>query len=476
MADVLRDLEATHTFLATVNNPQGQEQQAAAWIQRLTVLSVTPTSAAELASVLSRGPWTNAQRDRLNEALNTALMGGSERARRALQQCSNFKAYLSRADIESLQSSEVSFLGKVDVVTTRMLRIGLHCPSEKCFGYIVALVQGLANVQSNDDDLKTMLEEYKKSLRNKKKNIPRPSVHLLLYPVDPNDLPQELLASGWDQNDPPARLNVGPDDLRPIGPLRHHNKRLAKNRVPDMAMASSGPVAAGGVQGMLMNMMMQQQQLFMQMQGMNGQDPELPGLHLFKPKKKQQLALMDQSESAAAGQPASAAAGQPASAAAGQPASAASAEVPKQTVQRAATPQHSVLQLPAVTPQPENDRPVVSAEEQAQMVADAMHSRKEEKAPKPKSKAKATAKAKGSTKSAHQAKASPKPKARGKPKAKGKAKAAPSLPGGLRPLETFCVNGKNLTPTFRLKLYPNGCSKCRFRKGCTKSCWTDRKF
>ena len=476
MADVLRDLEATQTFLTTVNNPQGQEQQATSWIQRLTVLSVTPTSAAELASVLSRGPWTNAQRDRLNEALNTALVSGPDKVRRALQQCSNFKAYLSRADIQSLQSSEVSFLGKVDVVTTRMLRIGLHCPSEKCFGYIVALVQGLANVQSNDDDLKTMLEEYKKSLRNKKKNIPRPSVHLVLYPVDPNDLPQELLASGYDQNDPPSRLNVGPDDLRPVGPLRHHNKRLAKNRVPDMAMASSGSVAAGGVHGMLMNMMMQQQQLFMQMQGMNVQDPELPGLHLFKPKKNKQLALMDQSESAAAGQPASAAAGQPAGAAAGQPASAALAEVPRQSVQQVATPQKSALQLPPVTPQPQNDSHVVSAEEQAKMVADAMHSRKEEKAPKPKSKAKAkakaTAKAKGSTKSAPQAKASPKPKAKGK----AKAKAAPSLPGRLRPLEPFWVNGRLLTPTFRQKLYPNGCSKCRFRKGCTKSCWTDRKF
>jgi hypothetical protein len=136
-----------------------------------------------------------------------------------------------------------------------------------------------------------------------------------------------------------------------------------------------------------------------------------------------------------------------------------------------------VLQLPAVTSEPMNDRPVVSAQEQAQMVADATQNRKDDKGPKPKSKAKAkaTAKAKGSTKSAPKAKASP------KPAAKGKAKAAPVRPvavmrSGQRPLEPFTVNGRVLTPTFRTKLYPNGCSKCRFRSGCTKSCWTDRKF
>ena len=207
------------------------------------------------------------------------------------------------------------------------------------------------------------------------------------------------------------------------------------NKNLDMAMASG---VAQGVPGLLMNMMLQQQQMFMQCMAGQGQSAELPGLHLFKPnnrsQKKQQLALTDRT---APEEPTAA----PTEAAPSEPA----AEVPKATVQRVATPQQqSVLQLPAVTPEAVNDRPVVSAQEQAQMVADAAKNRKDEKAPKPKSKAKAkaTAKAKGSTKA----------------------------------LESFTVNGRVLTPTFRMKLYPNGCSKCRFRSGCTKSCWTDRKF
>ncbi|CAL1150708.1 unnamed protein product [Cladocopium goreaui] len=380
-------------FVSTMNNPDAQEQQVVTWCQRLGGMVMTPGLAVELATQIAAGPWTNAQRDRLNQAVNSVLVRNGQNTRRGLQACGNFKAYLSAGDLSALESSETSYLAKVDVITSRMLRIGLHCPAETCLGAIVSMVHH----QSSDDELKTMLEDYKKALKNKKKVAPKPAVHLLQYPVDPHDLPKELLASGWDQADPAARVNVGPDDLRPLGPLRHHNKRLAKNRVPDLAMAS-GSGAAGGVQGMLMNMMMQQQQMFMQCMTGQGQAAELPGLHLFKPKtcgQKKQLALTDQTQPA----------------------------VPKATVQQVATPQQrTVLQLPAVTSEPMNDRPVVSAQEQAQMVADATQNRKVDKGPKPKSKAKATAKAKGSTKSAPKAKAPP------KPKAKGKAKAAPVPP------------------------------------------------
>ena len=474
--DVVRDLEATGRFVSTMNNPDAQEQQVVTWCQRLGGMVMTPGLAVELATQIAAGPWTNAQRDRLNQAVNSVLVRNGQNTRRGLQACGNFKAYLSAGDLSALESSETSYLAKVDVITSRMLRIGLHCPAETCLGAIVSMVHH----QSSDDELKTMLEDYKKALKNKKKVAPKPAVHLLQYPVDPHDLPKELLASGWDQADPAARVNVGPDDLRPLGPLRHHNKRLAKNRVPDLAMAS-GSGAAGGVQGMLMNMMMQQQQMFMQCMTGQGQAAELPGLHLFKPKtcgQKKQLALTDQTQPAETAV-ASTAAAPSAAAAPSEPAAAPSepaAEVPKATVQQVATPQQrTVLQLPAVTSEPMNDRPVVSAQEQAQMVADATQNRKVDKGPKPKSKAKATAKAKGSTKSAPKAKAPP------KPKAKGKAKAAPVPPvavmsRGQRPLEPFTVNGRVLTPTLRTKLYPNGCSKCRFRTGCTKSCWNDRKF
>ena len=462
MADIIKDLEATQSFLATVNSPTSQQQQADVWVHRLSGLAVTPTSAVTIAETLSKGPWTNPQKDRLTEALNNALLTRTDKDRRGLQSCNNFKAYLSKSDLDSLQSSEVSYLAKVDLVTTRMIRIGLHCPSEKCYGIIVAIVDTLASVKSTDDELKVKLEDYKKSLRNKKKSTPNAGVHLLDYPMDPRELPQELCASGWDDADPPARLNVGPEDMIAPGPLRSHNKRLTVNKNLDMAMASG---VAQGVPGMLMNMMLQQQQMFMQMAG-RSQDAEVPGFQIFKPsnrgQKRPQLALGDQP---AAAQPATAPAVEPAqTAAAAAQAAPENKPVPTATVRQVATPQQqSVLQLPAVTPEPANDLPQVSAEEQAKAVSEAMNNRKEKKKPSPKSKA------------AHKptAKSMVRPKASPKPKAKGKARAAPAARAGLR---TFTVNGKDLTPAFRLKHFPNGCSKCRHRSGCTRSCWISRKF
>ena len=466
MADIIKDLEATQSFLATVNSPQSQQQQADVWVQRLSVLAVTPPSAVTIAETLAKGPWTNAQKDRLTEALNSALLTRPEKGRRGMQSCNNFKAYLTKSDLESLQSNEVSYLSKIDLVTTRMIRIGLQCPSEKCFGIIVATVDSLANVKSTDDELKVKLEDYKRSLRNKKKTTPKAEVHLLEYPTDPRELPRELCASGWDESDPPARLNVGPGDMITPGPLRNHNRRLTMNK--NMAMAQGVP--QGGVSGMLMNMMLQQQQMFMQMAG-RGQDAELPGFQVFKPNRggqKRQLALEDQP----AAEPETS---QPAAASQAAPATV------QQVVQQVPTPQQA-LHVPAVTQEPANDLPEVSAEDQANAVSEAMKSRKDyNAAPKAASKAKAKATAKSVVRPKAAPKATAKataksmvrPKASPKPRAKGKAKAAP------RPrnhLQTFVVNGKDLTPAFRLKLFPTGCSKCRHRSGCTRSCWVGRKF
>ena len=466
--DAVRDLEATGKFVSAMNNPDAQEQQVVTWCQRFSGMVITPGLAVELATQIAAGPWTNVQRDRLNQAVSNVLLQNGQSTRRGLQTCGNFKAYLSAGDLSALESSETSYLTKIEVITHRMIRIGLHCPSETCLGAIVSMVHH----QSSDDELKTMLEDHKKALKTKKKSAPKPAVHLLQYPVDPTDLPKELFDTAWDQNDPPARVHAGPDDLKPLGPLRNHNKRLTKNRASDLAMASgSGSLPAGGVQGMLMNMMMQQQQMLYQCMAGKDQSGEVPGLHLFKPnnnrgQKKQQLALTD------ATAPAEPAATQ-AEAAQSEP----PAEVPKATVQQVPTPQ-SVLKLPAVT-EPVNDRPVVSAQDQAQMVADAMQNRKDEKGPKPKSKAKATAKAKAKA----VIKSAPKPKPSPKPKAKGKAKAAPvpqRVAAMMRPtkgaLQPFTVNGKVLSPSFRMKLFPQWCSKCRWRHGCTKSCWIGRKF
>ena len=141
------------------------------------------------------------------------------------------------------------------------------------------------------------------------------------------------------------------------------------NKNLDMAMASG---VAQGVPGLLMNMMLQQQQMFMQMTG-RGQDAEVPGFQIFKPnnrgQKRPQLALGDQP---AAAQPATAPAVEPSqtqTVAAAAQAAPEKQPVPIAAVHTVATPQQqSVLQLPAVTPEPANDLPQMSAEDQANAV------------------------------------------------------------------------------------------------------------
>ena len=84
---------------------------------------------------------------------------------------------------------------------------------------------------------------------------------------------------------------------------------------------------------------------------------------------------------------------------------------------------------------------------------------------KPKAKCKAKAKPKAAANSSH---ADRKGKGIGKGKAKGKRPCAEPLP------DTYDSNGRSIPGSARDALFPDGCSKCRWRRGCTPSCWTGR--
>ena len=114
--DAVRDLEATGKFVSAMNNPDAQEQQVVTWCQRLSGMVMTPGLAVELATQIAAGPWTNAQRDRLNQAVSSVLARNGQNTRRGLQTCGNFKAYLSAGDLSALESSETSYLTKLEVI------------------------------------------------------------------------------------------------------------------------------------------------------------------------------------------------------------------------------------------------------------------------------------------------------------------------------------------------------------------------
>ena len=100
--DAVRDLEATGKFVSAMNNPDAQEQQVVTWCQRFSGMVITPGLAVELATQIAAGPWTNMQRDRLNQAVSNVLLQNGQNTRRGLQTCVNFKAYLSAGDLSAL--------------------------------------------------------------------------------------------------------------------------------------------------------------------------------------------------------------------------------------------------------------------------------------------------------------------------------------------------------------------------------------
>lgn len=87
--------------------------------------------------------------------------------------------------------------------------------------------------------------------------------------------------------------------------------------------------------------------------------------------------------------------------------------------------------------------------------------------PKAKTKCKAKAKAKAAASSSH---GDRKEKSIAKGKAKGKRPCEPREPLP----DTYDSNGRCIPGSARDALYPDGCSKCRWRRGCTPSCWTGR--
>lgn len=88
-----------------------------------------------------------------------------------------------------------------------------------------------------------------------------------------------------------------------------------------------------------------------------------------------------------------------------------------------------------------------------------------------KPKAKAKSKAKSKAKATAKNKTKPKSKARALASVKkGYGKGKGSRPSALPDIED--QNGRTIKGCVRLSLFPGGCGKCRWRQGCTPSCWT----
>ena len=132
-AAVLEELSGTQEYLQQVHSAECVGQMAEVWVQKLESLDLsTSAQASGFIEVIKKGPWSQAQKDSLMVAVNSALLAshGGRHQRRQLQQVKDFSNYMSKRDLEVLGDPRAGLACKLDQVVTRMLKVNLQTPSE----------------------------------------------------------------------------------------------------------------------------------------------------------------------------------------------------------------------------------------------------------------------------------------------------------------------------------------------------------
>ena len=117
---------------------QVEEQQCRAWVSNIQKLRITEvTDSTEVMETISSGAWTNARKQRLFEAVAKRGQQGGGAASPIKQSMVNWVAYMTLAEKNYLGSG-CSNVAKLDLLSTRMLKIGLTSPTERSAGHVVA--------------------------------------------------------------------------------------------------------------------------------------------------------------------------------------------------------------------------------------------------------------------------------------------------------------------------------------------------
>lgn len=430
MADLLAELQQLQQFLTN----QGQmlegrvlEQQGNVWTRKLTDAHLTAAQAQGYIDVIRAGPWAEGQKRHLIEAVNTSVLRSSiDRGapRRGMQTCGDITSYFSREDQRILRDPQISTYLKMEQVASRCYRIGLHLPSEQTSRHVLAVAHHIGLKRpANADEAYECLQIFKRSLKNFVKAGARAPEHITHYPGDPGNLPQSILATAYDANDPPVGLTVALAELAPAQaaiPCRKANRLLSRNQRQMVPVQTHGASSStGGTGGMggpnnpmaqaAMNMM----GMFMQMmQGGQDYNVDLQMLNpnLGNPRRTRQQRALTNGEPASS-PPAGTGTPAPSEAESGTPARSPQSEpvtgTPARSDQTAAeTPSPRALTLPDV-----------SAEEQVDAFAAALAARADAKQDAKQDEEAAEAPSSGSKDPA------PKPSGKAKPASKPKAKA-----------------------------------------------------
>ena len=290
--DALKALEETHTFLEAQRSLLPAEQvdavvtqQCQAWCLRLSKLQIDMGRATEVIQKVQAGPWSAEDKVALTQSINEAILkcGSKKPACREKQTCFNFGAYLTKKDLEQLRGQSAAAM-KLDIVTSRMVRIGLHLPTEQTSGHILQTAAACGLQMQVGKQSVEMLDSMKKMLKSKVKKLKaqdgagqlKKIEHVVKYPSEPS---ASMIESLYDQDDKPEKLDGQMCQSLEVLPLRKSSKLYDRGsgsgshqNQGDMQLAKVKPSAPashpmGNMQPQMMEMF-QMFQMFQQMQHM----------------------------------------------------------------------------------------------------------------------------------------------------------------------------------------------------------------
>ena len=197
-------------------------------LQNLAAVDMQQGSMLTLA--VARGPWTDQQKNSMSRTID-GLVASARAApqRRGLQHLPKPENTMLEAEWRSLRTDGPILTAKIAQVATRMWSIGLTCPSETTSCKFAGIICVCCNIVDPHEQ-RDVFERLKAAVKALDENRIYPYGHLLQYPPDMADWPEDMVAYAYS-GERPIEVNVPELDIIMMGTqLRGRGATQKKNR------------------------------------------------------------------------------------------------------------------------------------------------------------------------------------------------------------------------------------------------------
>jgi hypothetical protein len=257
--------------------------------------NITLAVATAVTQELNLSPWSATHKLKMAAALADAQVTPTTKGQARLNQtCNSLETFLTSNDWEFLSNTDLALQPKVEKLASRMVSLGMTCPTEKLLmrGGALLHVAALNAAPLDPTSKQNLCIKLKESIKTLDKAKKFPYQHIIIYPAEPKFLPSAVFDFAYGAEQP-----VAPP---PLGSFDEHVAHMCyRNTHKDLRTSSSvGPMNVKG--GDNMTQMMQFCNMMQQMSRMcnsggiavgtgssssTGENP----LNAFKPRSRQAL-------------------------------------------------------------------------------------------------------------------------------------------------------------------------------------------